>query len=84
MINYRLDSIMLLANQMISKIRDGSESCKGLRTGHVTYRLVGLCRYAMDRATPIPCRGISGEAETGKSVDQNTVASSASAARRFM
>ena len=24
--------------------------------------------YAMDRATPIPCRGIAGEAETGRSV----------------
>ena len=27
---YRLDSIVLIANQMISKIRDGSESAQGL------------------------------------------------------
>ena len=59
---------MLLANQMISKLRDGSEAHEGLRTGHVTYRLVGLCRYAMDRATPIPYRGIAGEAETERGV----------------
>ena len=64
---YRLDSIMLLANQMISKIRDGSEAHKGLRTGHVTYRLDRpMIYYAMDRATPIPSRGIRGKAETGK------------------
>ena len=28
--------------------------------------------YAMDRATPIPCRGIAGEGRDRKSVDQNT------------
>ena len=52
---------------MISKIRDGSEAHKGLRTGHVTYRLDRpMIYYAMDRATPIPSRGIRGKAETGK------------------
>ena len=64
---YRLDSIVLIANQMISKIRDGSESTEGLRTGHVTYRLDRpMIYYAMDRATPIPSRGIRGKAETGR------------------
>ena len=39
---YRLDSIVLIANQMISKIEMVAKARKGLRTGHVTYRLVGL------------------------------------------
>ena len=45
-----------------------AEAHKGLRTGHVTYRPDMPMMYAMDRATPIPCRGIAGEAETGRSV----------------
>ena len=68
---------------MISEIRDGSEAHKGLRTGHVTYRPDMPMIYAMDRATPIPCRGIAGEAETGRSAWEQ-VASGASAARGFM
>ena len=52
---------------MISKLEMVAKAHKGLRTGHVTYRLDRpMIYYAMDRATPIPSRGIRGKAETGK------------------